>query len=49
MAIIIEIWAYRNKVIFTNGVVDSVEIFFLAQIKGLYWLKEFNLRILIGF
>jgi len=26
--------AERNKVIFKNGVVDSVEIFNLAQIRG---------------
>jgi len=34
MAILTETLAERNKVIFKNGVVDSVEIFNLAQIRG---------------
>jgi len=32
--------AHRNKVIFRNGVVDSVEIFSLVQIRGWHWLKH---------
>jgi len=34
MTILIESWADRNKVVFKNGVVDSVEIFNLAGIRG---------------
>jgi len=40
VAIVTETRAHRNKVVFRNGVVDSVEIFFLAQIQGWHWLKH---------
>jgi len=36
VAIASEVWSLRNKVVFKGGVVDAVEIFSLAQLKG--WL-----------
>ena len=40
VAIMTKTQAHRNKVIFRNGVVDSVEIFSLVQIRGWHWLKH---------
>ena len=34
VAIVSETWTHRNKIVFRNWVVDSVEIFSLAQIRG---------------
>ena len=42
VAIVWEIWHHRNKVVFKNGIVDSEEIFYLAQIKGWSWAKFRN-------
>jgi len=39
VAIVWEIWAQRNKVVFNGGVVDLVEVFSLAQLKGWLWAK----------
>ena len=39
VAIVSEIWNYRNKMVFKGRVVDHEEIFFLAQLKGWLWLK----------
>jgi len=33
ISIIWGIWNHRNKIIFNNAVVDSIEIFALAQVK----------------
>ena len=35
-----ELWNHRNKVIFNIGLVDVIEIFTLAQLKGWCWLKN---------
>jgi len=40
VAIVLEIWSHRNKVVFKGGVVDHEEIFSLAQLKGWLWLKH---------
>jgi len=37
VAIISEVWSHKNKVVFKGGVVDAVEIFSLAQLKGWLW------------
>jgi len=39
VAIVLEVWSHRNKVVFKGGVVDDVEIFSLAQLKGCYGLS----------
>jgi len=39
VAIALEVWSLRNKVVFKGGVVDAVEIFSLAQLKGWLWAK----------
>jgi len=39
IAIVWEIWIQRNKVVFNNDVVNAVEIFTLAQLKGWLWAK----------
>jgi len=40
VAIVWEVWSYKNKVVFKGGVVDAVEIFSLAQLKGWLWAKN---------
>jgi len=40
VTIVIEIWNQRNKVVFNRGVVDAMEIFTLAQLKGWSWFKH---------
>ena len=37
-----EIWSHRNKVIFSGGVVDHLEIFSLAQLKVWSWVTSKN-------
>jgi len=37
--IVWEIWKYRNKITFNNGIVYDVEIFTLAQLKTWSWVK----------
>jgi len=39
VAIMLEIWSRRNKIVFNNVVVDGVEIFTLAQLKAWSWNK----------
>jgi len=33
-------WRHKNKMVFNNGIIDSIEIFCLTHIKGCYWLKQ---------
>jgi len=39
VAIVSEIWNFRNKVVFKGGFVDTEEIFCLAQLKVWLWFK----------
>jgi len=34
VAIVMEIWNHISKIVFREGVVDVVEVFYLAQLKG---------------
>jgi len=34
IAVMIEIWKHRNKIVFRGGIVDEEEVFCLAQLKG---------------
>ena len=34
VVIVWEIWKQRNKIAFNDAIVDEVEVFFLAQLKG---------------
>jgi len=40
VAIVLEIWNHKIKVVFNRGIVDAVEIFSLAQLKGWLWIKH---------
>jgi len=40
IAIVTEIWGYRNKVVLRGGVVDELKVFCLAQLKGWEWFKH---------
>jgi len=42
VAIITEIWSQRNKVVFSNGKANYLEIFSLAQIKCWSWCKAYK-------
>jgi len=48
LAVVCEIWNHRNKVVFKNGRVDDVEIFYLAQMKGWLWVKNRTNRITLS-
>jgi len=39
VAIVWEIWKQRNKIAFSDAIVDEVEEFSLAQLKGWQWAK----------
>lgn len=45
IAIVWEIWKQRDEVVFNNALVDGVEIFSLAQLKGWQWAKLKNFGI----
>ena len=49
LAIVWEIWKHRNKCVFSNGVVDEVEIFAMAQVKAWYWAKTGRQKINYSF
>jgi len=49
MTIVLKIWNHRNKVVFNRGVVDVVEIFSLAQLKGWLWIKHKLSRITLSY
>jgi len=49
VAIVSEVWSHRNKVVFKGGVVDAIEIFSLAQLKGWLWAKYKMKRITFSY
>jgi len=40
VAIMTKISNHKNKIVFRGGVVNVVEVFFLAQLKGWSWVKH---------
>jgi len=49
VAVVTEIWKHRNKVVFRGGVVDEVEVFCLAQLKGWEWFRHRMSRTLFSY
>jgi len=49
LAIVWEIWKHRNKIVFSNGVVDDVEIFAMTQVNAWQWTKTGRQKVHFSF